>query len=157
MESTPVDEPTVDSDAKQARIERTVMTWQTARNANGKRCVLCESREQDPECAGKLCFACCDSTRIHNYNCSACCEPKKARVGYTSEKGMELNDTTVSPSRSEPIKNCGFYMMKKREWICKGCQPLHKLAIAIQSKPSQTLATKRESSAQEWYCDLESF
>jgi hypothetical protein len=109
MESTPVDEPTIDPDTKQAHIERMMMTWQTTRNANGKTRVLCESREQDPECAGKLCFACCDSTRIQNYKCSVCCESKKTRAGYTCEKRMELNETTISPSRTELVQNCGFY------------------------------------------------
>jgi hypothetical protein len=69
LESTPEDEPTIDSDTKQAHIERMVTTWQTARNAHGKTCILCDSRVQNPECAGQLCYACCDSTRVENYKC----------------------------------------------------------------------------------------
>jgi len=69
LESTPRDEPTSDSDGKRAHIEKMVTTWQTARNAHGETCKLCDSRVQDPECAGHLCYACCDSTRVENYKC----------------------------------------------------------------------------------------
>ena len=132
MESTSVDEPTIDSDTKQAHIERMLMTWQIARNANGKTCVLCESREQDPECAGKLCFACCDSTRIQNYKINV--------VLVVSQRSLE-QDTRVRKGWSRMRQPSALValnlfrtadsMMKKREWIWKGCHPLHELTVAI--------------------------
>ena len=74
-EERPKDELTSDLDRseEQVRITKVKNIWKANRNTSGKACSLCESREQDPECAENLCYECCGSTRINNYKCSACC------------------------------------------------------------------------------------
>ena len=74
----------------------------------GKTCILCDSRVQSPECAGQLCNACCDSTRVENYKCSACWELSTIRTGKTREKMVELNKTNGRPSHAER-NECGWH------------------------------------------------
>ena len=178
LESTPEDEPTSDSDTKQAHIERMVTTWQTARNAHGKTCILCDSRVQNPECAGQLCYACCDSTRVENYKCSACCEFSTIRTGKIREKMMELNETNGRPSRAERNENCGWHDEEEdkdleglphisQTWYNDSktsdgnAEPKElddcdeeEFVDCNQSQQSQLIATKKNSSALGWYCDL---